>query len=103
MKLGENSWVLLLIMLKYFNVESQNFQSFGTVERESKPLHGNHNPIILMFQTAHMMQVAFGAQFPRMKLSGRLSVRPGNLKAIRPFLDHLYEIDVERKHLLNSE
>ena len=104
-KHGENSWLLILIMLKDYEVWSRSFRAIGMLQREHKPLTDkNLNLVWAMFETARMLMATFSNIYKTTKESQNLlNVTTGNKKALMPLLNHLIEIDHHRSQLLLSE
>ena len=103
-KIGEHSWLLMFIVLKTFDIRSKTFMSLPRIDRERKPITGgNYNPVTIMFETVSMLPTIFNSAFASTKPSRLPSITSGNLEAIKPLLNHLLEIDLDRKQLIDSD
>ena len=94
----------MLIILKEYKIKGRSFQSTQRIERMAKPVtYLNKNASFTMFHIAK-------AQFPQIdimkstgKVSGRLNIVEGNLKAILPIMESVLEIDIVKNGLLLAE
>ena len=104
-KSGENSWLLILIILKHYEIRSRAFRAIGMLQRKHKPLTDKKiNPTKVMFYTARMLMATFNNSYQTRKESKhQLNVTSGNEKALKPVLNHLVEIDLHKSELLQKE
>ena len=104
LKRGEHCWMLLLVLLKKFNIRGRKFESLHRIKRKTKPLSFlNVNPIFATFNNAATQMPTLDRMRLTSKILNRLNITEGNFNAVSPLLDSIIEIDIQKNQLLEAE
>ena len=104
MKIGENVWVLMLIMYRDYGIMSRSFRSLLRIKRTTQQLSAEKvNPTRRMFDIAHLLKPTMNEINNDCNKLSLLNILDGNINVLDVLIEHITDIDVERHKLLDAE